>query len=97
MLGGLTYAAAMASFAYYAKRFTDGTLVHIDPRTIIWLPLALVGLLFLRSMGTSPRPTSPATSRGAWSPTCASRCSTPSSGCRSPTSTATPAATCCRG
>jgi subfamily B ATP-binding cassette protein MsbA len=50
MLGGLAYAAAMAGFAPYAKKFTDGT-VHIDPRAVIWLPLALVGLLFLRSIG----------------------------------------------
>jgi ATP-binding cassette, subfamily B, bacterial MsbA len=51
MFGGLVYATAMASFAYYAKKFTDGTLVHSDPRTIVWLPLALVGVLFVRSMG----------------------------------------------
>ncbi len=40
----------------------------------------------------SPRPISPAMCRGASSPICASRCSTPSSGCPSPTLTATPAA-----
>jgi subfamily B ATP-binding cassette protein MsbA len=51
MCGGLAYAIAMAAFAPYAKHFTDGTLTHSDPRTIIWLPVALVGLLFLRSMG----------------------------------------------
>ena len=50
MCGGLAYAAAMAGFAPYAKKFPDGTL-HVDPRTIIWLPLALIGLLFLRSIG----------------------------------------------
>jgi ATP-binding cassette, subfamily B, bacterial MsbA len=50
-LGGLMYAAAMASFGPFAKKFTDGTLVHADPRTIAWLPLALVGVLFVRSMG----------------------------------------------
>jgi subfamily B ATP-binding cassette protein MsbA len=49
--GGLMYAAAMASFGPFAKKFTDGTLVHADPRTIAWLPLALVGVLFVRSMG----------------------------------------------
>jgi ATP-binding cassette, subfamily B, bacterial MsbA len=49
--GGLLYAAAMASFGPFAKRFTDGTLVHADPRTIAWLPIALVGVLFVRSMG----------------------------------------------
>jgi ATP-binding cassette, subfamily B, bacterial MsbA len=50
-LGGLMYAGAMASFGPFAKRFTDGTLVHADPRTIAWLPIALVGVLFVRSMG----------------------------------------------
>jgi subfamily B ATP-binding cassette protein MsbA len=49
--GGLMYAAAMASFGPFAKKFTDGTLVHADPRTIAWLPIALVGVLFVRSMG----------------------------------------------
>ncbi len=51
MLGGLVYAAAMASFSYYAKQFTDGTLVNRDPATIRWLPLALVGVLLVRSLG----------------------------------------------
>ena len=50
MFGGLAYAAAMAGFAPYAKKFVDGTQ-HIDPATIVWLPLALIGLLFLRSVG----------------------------------------------
>jgi subfamily B ATP-binding cassette protein MsbA len=51
MFGGLVYAAAMASFALFAKLFTSSTLEHADPRSIIWLPLALVGVLFVRSMG----------------------------------------------
>jgi ATP-binding cassette, subfamily B, bacterial MsbA len=50
-IGGLMYAAAMSSFSPFAKRFTDGTLMHADPRTIAWLPIALVGVLFIRSMG----------------------------------------------
>jgi len=50
LFGGLAYAAAMAGFAPYAKKFTDGTQ-HISPATIVWLPLALIGLLFLRSVG----------------------------------------------
>jgi subfamily B ATP-binding cassette protein MsbA len=50
-LGGLGYAAAMASFAPFAKRFASGTLDHQDPKTIIWLPVALVAVLFARSMG----------------------------------------------
>ncbi len=51
IFGGLLYAGAMTSFAYYAKKFTDGTLQHSDPRTIIWLPLAIVGVLAVRSLG----------------------------------------------
>ncbi len=51
MLGGLVYAAAMASFAYFAKQFASGTLEHADPRTIILLPVGLVGVLFVRSTG----------------------------------------------
>ncbi|HTV78185.1 MAG TPA: lipid A export permease/ATP-binding protein MsbA [Steroidobacteraceae bacterium] len=51
MCGGLLYAGAMASFSYYAKRFTDGTLEHADPRTIVWLPLAIVGVIAIRSLG----------------------------------------------
>ena len=50
-IGGLMYAAAMSSFSPFAKKFTDGTLMHADPRTIAWLPIALVGVLFIRSMG----------------------------------------------
>ena len=51
MLGGAAYAAAMASFAPFAKRFVSSTLEHTDPKTIVWLPIALVGVLFARSMG----------------------------------------------
>jgi subfamily B ATP-binding cassette protein MsbA len=51
MMGGLLYAAAMVSFAPYARKFTAETLILSDPRSIVWLPLALVGLLFLRSIG----------------------------------------------
>ena len=51
MLGGAAYAAAMSSFAPFAKRFVSSTLEHTDPKTIVWLPIALVGVLFARSMG----------------------------------------------
>jgi subfamily B ATP-binding cassette protein MsbA len=51
MSGGLLYAAAMASFAPYAKKFTSETLILDNPHSIVLLPLALVGLLFLRSIG----------------------------------------------
>jgi subfamily B ATP-binding cassette protein MsbA len=51
MLGGTLFAATMSSFAWFAKKFGDGTLVHQDPRTIVWLPVALVGLFLLRGIG----------------------------------------------
>jgi subfamily B ATP-binding cassette protein MsbA len=51
MLGGALFAATMVSFALFMKKFGDGTLVHRDPRTITWVPLALVGLFFLRGIG----------------------------------------------
>ncbi|HTY94792.1 MAG TPA: lipid A export permease/ATP-binding protein MsbA [Steroidobacteraceae bacterium] len=51
LLGGLAYAAAMASFSPVATQFTDGTLRNADPRSITWLPIALVVVLFVRSIG----------------------------------------------
>ena len=51
MLGGALFAATMTSFALFAKKFGDGTLVHQDPRTILWIPVALIGLFVLRGIG----------------------------------------------
>jgi subfamily B ATP-binding cassette protein MsbA len=51
MLGGTLFAATMTSFAWFAKKFGDGTLVQQDPRTILWIPVALVGLFLLRGIG----------------------------------------------
>ena len=51
MLGGALFAATMTSFALFAKKFGDGTLVHQDPRTILWIPVVLVGLFVLRGIG----------------------------------------------
>jgi subfamily B ATP-binding cassette protein MsbA len=51
MLGGTLFAATMTSFAWFAKKFGDGTLVHQDPRTIVWIPVALAGLFLLRGIG----------------------------------------------
>ena len=51
MLGGALFAATMVSFAYFMKRFGDGTMVHQDPRTIVWVPLVLAGLFLLRGVG----------------------------------------------
>jgi len=50
-LGGALFAATMTSFALFAKKFGDGTLVRQDPRTILWIPVALVGLFVLRGLG----------------------------------------------
>jgi ATP-binding cassette, subfamily B, bacterial MsbA len=51
MLGGALFAATMVAFALLMKKFGDGTLVHQDPRTIAWVPLALVALFLLRGIG----------------------------------------------
>jgi ATP-binding cassette, subfamily B, bacterial MsbA len=51
LLGAILFSATMASFALLAKRFGDGTFTHQDPRTIVWVPLAVVGLFFLRGLG----------------------------------------------
>src|SRR5215469_18961810 len=51
MLGGALFAATMTSFAWFAKKFGDGTLVQQDPRTIVWVPLALIALFTLRGIG----------------------------------------------
>jgi subfamily B ATP-binding cassette protein MsbA len=51
VVGAILFAASMASFALFMKSFGDGTLVNRDPRTIVWVPAALVGLFFLRGVG----------------------------------------------
>jgi ATP-binding cassette, subfamily B, bacterial MsbA len=51
ILGGVLFAACNTSFALFAKKFGDGTLEHQDPRTIVWIPVALVGLFLLRGLG----------------------------------------------
>jgi subfamily B ATP-binding cassette protein MsbA len=51
LLGAMLFSASMVSFTAFAKVFGDGTFENRDPRTIIWLPLALVGLFFLRGVG----------------------------------------------
>ncbi|HEV2229856.1 MAG TPA: lipid A export permease/ATP-binding protein MsbA [Steroidobacteraceae bacterium] len=51
MLGAILYAATQSSFALLAKAFGDGTLAQRDPRTILWVPLAVVGLFVLRGLG----------------------------------------------
>jgi subfamily B ATP-binding cassette protein MsbA len=51
ILGAIVYAATQTSFAVLAKWFGDSTLAQRDPRTIIWVPLAVVGLFTLRGLG----------------------------------------------
>ncbi|MGB6604618.1 MAG: lipid A export permease/ATP-binding protein MsbA [Steroidobacteraceae bacterium] len=51
LLGAILYAATQTSFAALAKWFGDSTLTHRDPRTIIWVPLAVVALFTLRGLG----------------------------------------------
>jgi ATP-binding cassette, subfamily B, bacterial MsbA len=51
ILGAVLFAACNASFALFAKQLGDGTLQHQDPRTIVWIPVALVALFFLRGLG----------------------------------------------
>jgi subfamily B ATP-binding cassette protein MsbA len=51
LLGAVLFAATMASAGFFAKKFGDGTLVQQDPRTIVWVPLALVALFTLRGIG----------------------------------------------
>ena len=51
MLGGVLFSATMVSFAPFAQGFVGGTLIKQDPRTIVWVPLALVGLFTLRGIG----------------------------------------------
>jgi len=51
VLGAMLFSATMVSFAGFAKVFGDGTFENRDPRTILWLPLALVGLFLLRGLG----------------------------------------------
>lgn len=51
MLGAVVFSASMVSFTAFAKVFGDGTFENRDPRTIVWLPLALIGLFLLRGLG----------------------------------------------
>jgi ATP-binding cassette, subfamily B, bacterial MsbA len=51
LLGAILYAATQTSFAWLAKRFIDATLTHRDPATVVWVPLAVVGLFVLRGLG----------------------------------------------
>jgi subfamily B ATP-binding cassette protein MsbA len=51
MLGAMVFSASMVGFTVFAKFFGDGTFENSDPRTIIWLPVALIGLFAVRGLG----------------------------------------------
>ncbi len=51
VLGGVLFSVTMSAFSFYAKVLGDRTFVNRDPSTIVWLPLALVGLFVLRGVG----------------------------------------------
>jgi len=51
ILGAMLFSASMVSFAIFAEYFGDGTFESRDPRTIVWLPIALLVLFFTRGLG----------------------------------------------
>ncbi|HEY4365902.1 MAG TPA: lipid A export permease/ATP-binding protein MsbA [Steroidobacteraceae bacterium] len=51
MIGAVVFSLSMVSFSAFAKFFGDGTFEHRDPRTVLWLPLVLVGIFALRGLG----------------------------------------------
>jgi ATP-binding cassette, subfamily B, bacterial MsbA len=51
ILGAMLFSTSMVLFSWFAKEFGDGTFVQRDPRTIVWLPAALVGLFLMRGIG----------------------------------------------
>jgi ATP-binding cassette, subfamily B, bacterial MsbA len=51
ILGAMLFSTSMVLFSAFAKEFGDGTFVQRDPRTIVWLPAALVGLFLMRGLG----------------------------------------------
>jgi subfamily B ATP-binding cassette protein MsbA len=51
LLGGVLFSATMVAFGAFAKAFGDGTFTQRDPRTIVWIPLGLIGLFVLRGLG----------------------------------------------
>jgi subfamily B ATP-binding cassette protein MsbA len=51
MLGAILYAATQTSFAVLAKLFGDSTLQQHDPRSIVWVPAAVIALFILRGLG----------------------------------------------
>lgn len=51
VFGAALFASSMVLFAKFAQAFGDGTFERRDPNTIVYLPLALIGLFALRGLG----------------------------------------------
>jgi subfamily B ATP-binding cassette protein MsbA len=51
LLGAVLFSLSMVSFSAFAKIFGDGTFENRDPRSVVWLPLILVGLFLVRGLG----------------------------------------------
>jgi subfamily B ATP-binding cassette protein MsbA len=51
LLGAALFSASQLGFALFAKALGDSAFLERDPRTILWLPLALSGLFFTRGLG----------------------------------------------
>jgi len=50
-LGAVLFSASMISFSLFAKEFGDGAFAERDPKSIVMLPLLLVGLFVVRGVG----------------------------------------------
>jgi subfamily B ATP-binding cassette protein MsbA len=49
--GAVLFSASMVSFSLFAKEFGDGAFAERDPKSIVMLPLLLVGLFAVRGIG----------------------------------------------
>ncbi len=52
VLGMVIYAATDTGFAALIKTLLDGSFVQREPRLVQWMPLALVGVLLVRGLGS---------------------------------------------
>jgi subfamily B ATP-binding cassette protein MsbA len=51
ILGAILFSLTQVSMALLVKLLADGTFTHRDPRVIVWIPAALVGLFAARGLG----------------------------------------------
>ncbi len=51
VLGMMLFAATNAAWAVFTREFLDGTFLKRDPRMVLWVPIALVGIFILRGTG----------------------------------------------